>query len=190
MIFKRVHTVLLLLMITVLAGAQSKSSSTVKNSVLSQGTWYKFAIDTTGIFKIDRQFLQNLGINTNELDPKNIRIYGNGGQLLPMLNSSFRYDGLQENAILVSGEDDGSFDANDFVLFYGKGPHQWKTIPLQPNLSRHQTNIYSDKAFYFITVDNGLGKRIKNATEITAAATQQVTTYNDYEFFEEEKTNL
>jgi hypothetical protein len=190
MIFKRVHTVLLLLMITVLAGAQSKSSSTVKNSVLSQGTWYKFAIDTTGIFKIDRQFLQNLGINTNELDPKNIRIYGNGGQLLPMLNSSFRYDGLQENAVLVSGEDDGSFDANDFILFYGKGPHQWKTIPLQPNLSRHQTNIYSDKAFYFITVDNGLGKRIKNATEITAAATQQVTTYNDYEFFEEEKTNL
>ena len=107
-----------------------------------------------------------------------------------MLNSDFRYDGLQENAILVSGEEDEQFDANDFILFYGKGPHQWKVNTTSPNLSRHQTNIYTDKAFYFISVDNGLGKRIENATEITAPANQQITTFNDYVFFEEEKVNL
>ena len=29
----------------------------VTNSVLANGNWYKFAIDTTGIFKIDKSFL-------------------------------------------------------------------------------------------------------------------------------------
>ncbi len=187
--FKK-NTLLLFLIITTFVFAQNKSSSTVKNAILSQGTWYKFAIDTTGVFKIDRQFLQNLGINTNQLNPKHIRIFGNGGQLLPVLNSDFRYDGLQENAIMVSGEEDGRFDANDFILFYGKGPHQWKVDTTSPNSSRHQINIYTDKAYYFISVDNGLGKRIENATEITAPANQQITTFNDYVFFEEEKVNL
>jgi len=190
MIFKKYITLLLFLFITAFIVAQNKSVSTVKNSVLSQGTWYKFSIDTTGIFKIDRSFLQNLGINTNEINPKNIRIFGNGGQLLPMLNNDFRYDGLQENAIIVNGEDDENFDSNDFILFYGKGPHDWNTVPSQSNLSRHRTNIYSEKAFYFLTVDNGIGKRINNDTEITLPTTQEVTTFNDYVYFEEETTNI
>jgi len=71
-------------------------SSTVKNSVLASGEWYKFAIDTTGVYKIDRDFLQNLGINVNSINPKNIKIYGNGGEMLPFKNSDFRNDGLQE----------------------------------------------------------------------------------------------
>jgi hypothetical protein len=33
------------------------------NSVLSNGTWYKFAVDTTGVFKIDKNLLQKIGIN-------------------------------------------------------------------------------------------------------------------------------
>ena len=187
---QRKYLLLFILLSTTYFFAQKKSVSTVKNSVLSQGTWYKFAIDTTGVFKIDRSFLQSLGVNTNEINPKNIRIFGNGGQLLPMLNSTFRYDGLQETAIIVNGEDDGVFNTNDYILFYGKGPHNWNVNTTQPDLSRHQTNIYTDKSYYFLTIDNGEGKRISNTAEITLPATQQVSTFNDYMFFEEEETNL
>ncbi len=172
------------------SSAQNLTSSTVKNSVLSEGTWYKFAVDTTGVFRIDRSFLQNLGIDVNQINPKNIRIFGNGGQLLPMLNSDFRYDGLQENAIQVIGEGDNSFDAGDFILFYAKGPHQWITNISQPEQTRHQNNIYSDKAFYFITTDNGLGKRIQTAPENTSPTTLQVTNFNDYLVHEEDEVNL
>ncbi len=195
MIFKKNNTLLfivLLLPFFVLSQEvkRNKSASTVKNSVLSQGNWYKFAIDTTGVFKIDGKFLQNLGINTNEINPKNIRIFGNGGQLLPMLNSDFRHDGLQENAIFVKGEQDNSFDNNDYILFYGKGPQQWDIVSEQPSQSKHINNIYSDKAYYFITVDNGLGKRILNNIEITAPATQTITTFNHYDYAEDEKENI
>ena len=164
--------------------------STVKNSVLSQGTWYKFSVDTTGVFKIDASFLQKLGINTSEINPKNIRIFGNGGQLLPQLNSEFRYDGLQENAIFVQGEDDNTFNGNDFVLFYAKGPHDWLINTQQQNQIRHRNNIYADKAYYFLTVDNGLGKRIQNDAIITAPETLQISTFNDYLVYENDEVNL
>ena len=64
--------------------------SQVTNSVLSSGNWFKFSVDTTGVFKIDKNLLQQIGIGTNGLNPKKIHIYGNGGNLLPTLNSDFR----------------------------------------------------------------------------------------------------
>ena len=36
--------------------------SQVVNSVLSEGNWFKFSVDTTGVFKIDKSFLQDIGI--------------------------------------------------------------------------------------------------------------------------------
>ena len=160
------------------------------NSVLSTGTWYKFSIDTTGIFKIDKSLLEKIGINTSNLDPKNIKIYGNGGNLLPQLNSEFRYDDLQENAIYIEGESDGSFDNDDFILFYGKGAHSWEINPFDFNLTKHVNNIYSDKAFYFITVDNGFGKRIKTSDEITQPTDEQIINFQDFMVHEVDKTNL
>ena len=100
--------------------------SQVQNSVLAEGTWYKFSVDTTGVFKLDRSFLSQLGVNVNTIDPRKIHIYGNGGTMLPELNSESRYEDLQENGIYVEGESDGRFDADDFILFYAKGPHDWE----------------------------------------------------------------
>ena len=198
MSFKKKYILPLLLLVSFLATAQVTKKqntfqykfSTIKNSVLSQGNWYKFAVDTTGIFKIDRQFLQSLGINVADINPKNIRIFGNGGQLLPVMNSEFRYDGLQENAIYIEGEDDNSFDNNDFILFYAKGPHDWIINSQQQELTKHRLNIYSDKSYYFLTIGNDPGKRIQNATPILASETIQVSSFNDFMIYEKENVNL
>ncbi|MDP3352478.1 MAG: type IX secretion system sortase PorU [Flavobacteriaceae bacterium] len=168
-----------------------QKSSTVKNSVMSTGNWYKFSVDTTGVFKIDRNFLQNLGINIANVNPKNIRIFGNGGGMLPFKNSDFRYDDLQENAIYVNGEEDNKFDTNDFVLFYAKGPHQWKNgANLDLQSISHQQNIFDDKAYYFISVDNGLGKRIQNEVSLTTTPILSINSFQDYTFVEKDKINL
>jgi hypothetical protein len=164
-------------------------SAQVINSVLTEGNWYKFAVDTTGVFRIDRGLLQQIGVPTDNLDPRKIHIYGNGGNLLPEINGNFRYEDLQENAIYIEGEADGSFDANDFILFYGQGPHDWEVNPDTGNAT-HRQNIYSDKGYYFITVNNTDGKRIQPATAISEPATTQITTFNDYIFYEQETINL
>lgn len=166
------------------------SQSSVKNSALATGTWYKFAIDTTGIFKIDKGFLEKLGVNTNNLNPDNVKILGNGGALLPTLNSDFRYDGLQENALYIKGGDDGVFNDSDYILFYGKGPESWDTNTVEPINTKHVNNIYADRAHYFLSVDSGKGKRIENAVEIVGNPAETINTFDDYQVFEEDLQNL
>ena len=163
--------------------------SQVNNSVLANGSWFKFSVDTTGVFKIDKTLLQQIGISTNNLNPKKIHIYGNGGNLLPEFNGDFRYDDLQENAIYIEGEEDNSFDANDYILLYAKGPHSWE-VDINTNNVSHKQNIYSDKAYYFITVNDNNGKRIQSASSVTGSPVTQLTSFNDYIFYENETTNL
>ncbi len=159
------------------------------NSVLSTGEWYKFSIDTTGVFRLDRSFLQSMGINTSSIDPRNIKIYGNGGKMLPFLNSDFRNSDLQENTIEVVGGEDGSFDANDYILFYGIGPDNWE-VDLLPTNTRHQKNIFSDQSYYFITTSGSAGKRIENTIPIDENSSQSITTYDDYTFYEKDERSL
>jgi len=73
----------------------SFDSQIVTNSVLNQGEWYKFYIDTTGVFRLSKNFLSNLGVNVNSVDPRNIKLYGQGGKPLPLRNEcllSFCFD--------------------------------------------------------------------------------------------------
>ena len=157
--------------------SKSYRTSAVQSSVLSSGSWYKFAIDTTGVFKIDYNFLKDLGISLDGLNPKNIKIYGNGGSMLPQKNEDSRIDDLQENSIFVSGEEDGVFNQNDYVLFYGKGPHDWKTE--SETSIEHRKNIYSDKAYYFLNVDSGLGMRLSESVNVIGVATDFITNFKD-----------
>ncbi|CAL2088256.1 Por secretion system protein PorU precursor [Tenacibaculum sp. 190524A02b] len=159
------------------------------NSVLSNGNWYKFSINTTGIFKIDASFLSQLGIDINTVNPKNIKIFGNGGNMLPQKVDTFRHNDLQENAIYVHGESDNTFNQDDFILFYGLGPHHWSVDPVSSNVS-HIQNIYSDKAYYFLTIDNSPGKRITTLTQPTQNSIKTINSYNDYTFHEVETRNL
>ena len=141
----------------------SRKIASSQNSVLSEDLWYKFAIDTTGVYKIDKTFLEDLGINMSNVNPENIRLYGNGGGMLPVSNSDPRFEGLQENAIIVAGEGDSKFDNEDYMLFYGQGPHKWiyKNKTSLPEV-KHVLNIYSDQAYYFINISNTKGKEFRN----------------------------
>jgi hypothetical protein len=161
----------------------------VNSSVLASGDWYKFSVDTTGVFKIDKNLLQRIGVSTNGLDPKNIQIFGNGGALLPVLNNEFRNEDLQENAIYIEGEQDGSFDANDFILFYAKGPHDW-VVNTENETPKHRQNIYADKSYYFLTVGANNGKRIvSKETNTDTVDTPPITSFDDFTFYEKEEFN-
>ena len=169
----------------------SRKNTIVKNSVLASGEWFKFAISKTGVYKLNRKFLQDLGINVNSINPKNIKIYGNGGAMLPLRNSEFRYDDLQENAIIVNGESDASFDNDDFILFYAQGPHTWDygSNPAL-NSTLHKFNIFSDESYYFLTIGDSEGKRIFPQESITASSNSTINNFDDFVFLEKDEVNL
>ena len=158
-----------------------------QNSVLAQGDWIKIGIVSSGIHKLDANFLQKSGINFAQINPQNIKIYGNGGGMLPQANNIPRAKDLIENAISVEGEADGRFDNQDFILFYGQSPHTISYDSLSKSF-KHQFNIYSDTTFYFLTVSDTKGLRIKDQNSI--AATQEITTFDDYDFHEIDRKNI
>ena len=77
--------------------------SYASQSVLSEGNWYKMGIVAPGVYRLEKSFFSNLGIDANSLDPRQIRIFGNGGGMLPQANDAERHDDLVENRIPGSG---------------------------------------------------------------------------------------
>jgi len=165
------------------------TTKSASNSVLNEGSWYKFGIDKTGVYKIDKTFLSNLGINTSGINPQNISIYGNGGQMLPFRIGDFRYDDLQENSIQVVGESDGVFDTDDYILFYAKGPHDWVHNNSLESL-QHRKNSFSEKAYYFIHIGDTAGQRISAASVVSGTPVLEFTKFDDYIFHEIDIRNI
>lgn len=154
----------------------------IENSVLSSGEWYRFYIEKSGVYKITKGFLESLGFNTN-VDPRNIRIYGNGGRMVPLLNSTSYPIDLEENAIQFIGEDDGNFSNQDFILFYAEGLDTWSVE------NRTHLNLYSDKSYYYVTSSLGTGKRIQESTQPTATPSMNFAVFDDYQFYEKDLIN-
>ncbi len=160
----------------------SNRNTALTNSVLASGNWYRFKIEKTGVHRLDRNFLNSLGMDVNNLDPRKLKIYGNGGNMLPLLNSENTDFDLAENAIQVIGEEDGSFDSGDFILFYGE------TQQFNED-SNTNINLYDDNAYYFITADGQNGNRISPYNEPSGNATTTISQFNDYQFFELDENN-
>ena len=155
----------------------------ISNSVLASGNWYRFYVEKSGVYKISRSFLQQLGFDVNT-DPRNIKIYGNGGRMLPMKNSVPYPSDLAENAIKFVGEEDGSFDNSDYILFYAEGLDNWS-----PENGTHN-NLYSDRSYYYVTSQGGAGKRIANMGQPGGAATLTTAVFDEYQYHEKDLINV
>lgn len=168
----------------------SSSKRAASNSVLSTGNWLKFSVTKDGFYKIDAAMLSANGVNLSSLDPRTLKLYTHQGGMLPEANSAFRYDDLPENAIQVIGESDGKMDNGDYILFYAQSPHKWKyNNALQRYV--HETNIYSDKTFVFVTFGGTAGKRMSAKPDGNGLTANASYNWFDYlEIHEEELENI
>ena len=161
-----------------------KNAAPITNSVLANGSWYQFYVEKSGIYKISKSFLQSLGFNTNGIDPRKIKIFGNGGRMLPLSNSSYYPLDLIENAIQVIGENDGVFNNDDFILFYAEG------VDTYSSESQTNINLYDTKSYYYVTIQGDDGKRIENAVQPSGSSTINTSVYDDYQYHEVDLTNI
>ncbi len=158
-----------------------------KISKLSDGDIYKFSITQNGVHKITASFLKELGIDVASINPKNIQILGNGGRRLPERIAIDRIDDLAENAIFISGESDGVFNDNDFILFHAVGPKP--VVQASDSTYRVDNNPYTEAAYYFIKIGNTQGLRIKNQNSL-ASAPYATNSFLDCQRYELDKVNL
>ena len=162
---------------------RNNPKSLIEPSVMKSGQWYRFYVENTGIHKIDKDFLEDLGINTNNLDPGKVKIYGHGGEMLPMLNSvEFPIDPI-ENSVKFVGQNEDVFNDDDYLLFYGKGSGEFNSE------NNTNLNLFEDKTSYFLSISGSNGQRVSEYIEPNNSELI-IDYYTNYQFHEIDEYNL
>jgi hypothetical protein len=166
------------------------AKSYVANSALQNGNWYQIKISNSGVYKVDKDFLENMGIQTNNLSSNSINVYGNGMGMLSIQNSDFHPDDIVKNPIKMNDGGDGLFNSSqDYFLFYANGPDEKKYVP-----GTGMTiikNIYVDKSIYFIHIDpSDAPARISNGGLSANPSTISVSTSDNVISHEEDLANF
>ncbi|MFN8277708.1 MAG: type IX secretion system sortase PorU [Chitinophagales bacterium] len=160
------------------------------HSALASGSWWKMGVSNTGVYKIDYNYLKNaLRGDVSNVTLSTLAVYGSEGGMVPEDNSISRIDDLQElSSYVYDANGNNRMDADDYLLFYAHGPHSWRYNSSSARFE-HQFNVYSDKAFYFLTTTQGTGKRLVSLPSATGV-NQYFTEFDDYAFHEVDDYNL
>lgn len=150
------------------------------SSVLATGKWVKLKTSAQGIHKITYDQLQAWGF----ANPSAVRLYGNGGYMLPKMNDGTYGGDLQQNAVAHAQDGQGK----NCIFFYSTGTVKWRQ-DAATGLFIHELNNYSDFAYYFLS-DQGTEKLIETKPAVTAPATHQVISFNERAYYEQELENL
>jgi hypothetical protein len=146
-------------------GIRAAPEST-QGSLLAEGNWYRITIDSDGMYRINASTLQEAGIPIESIDPRTIKMYSHGGRMLPENVSEDRPADLVELALYVHGENDGRFDAGDYVVFYGTGTTVWD-YDSTARIFNHRHNYYTGTNTYFLTYGGSSGKRVQMAPSLS-----------------------
>ena len=171
-------------------GVKDNSLRKTNSGPFASGNWYRFETPDEGIYKIDRTFLQNLGINVDNVDPRTIKIFGYGGYSLPeSFLSESNNQGFQETAILISGESDGQFNTNDYILFYGRSTEFWEYSTAKRAVVRVK-QPYSKKNYYWLTYGGSTGKRMNDKVSLNVSGAFQQTSTKAFKSFDKDSISV
>lgn len=159
-------------------------------SVLSSGNFYKIAVAAEGMYKVDYKFVkQTLQIDPGSFNLSSLAIFGNGGGMVPDLNSVSRADDLTENnTVVVDNNGNNKMDEDDYLLFYAQMPDKWNFITSTQTF-KHEKNLYTDKTFYFLSTDAGTGKRVSLAVS-GGSANKTITDFDEHAYHDNDEYSL
>lgn len=164
--------------------ADDAVSPALRVNSFGPGEWYKVRITETGLYRIDRQTLQQAGMDVNGINPRTLRLFSGGGRTLPHDVDSPR-PALAEVAIRVAGEQDGRFDENDTILFYGTGVSGFEFLQA-PRTYAFYDNPYTDTNVYWLSTGGStpglrIGDRLVSQTSGATRTDTQVRRHEERE---------
>jgi len=171
-----------------LALAPLKIESTgdwVGNSVLAAGSWYKVAVEQSGIHRLSYEQLQEIGLQ----NPASVSIYGTGARQLPEKFSEGYTDDLKPIPIYMDKGGDGMFSPGDYILFYAEGLLDWEYDQVE-EFYLPEIHNYSLKGYYFLTDGQGPSVVPEDAVTEPGDPSVEVTQYDFRIHVEEETYNL
>ncbi len=158
-------------------------------SIFSEGVFYKLEIQEEGVYRIGTDFLQQLGIDWQGLNPSQIRLYALPGGMLNQSNDSLFYTQPIALPLKIISNQDAVFDPDEYILFYVQGANK-KIYNFENQTIKEETNLYSDNNYCFLTIVNNLETPLIEDGTILSQTSHEIETFNDYIYFEEEKINI
>jgi hypothetical protein len=164
---------------------QNGKDSYSQVSRLSSGKWFRIAVISDGIYRIEYSRLKQIGLE----NPSNPIIFGNNFGQLSYYNDDLKPDDLKELAIVTYTGSDGIFNEGDYLLFYGQGTGRWNYNQASKTFTYLHHN-YSDTAFYFVTSGSSPGKKINNYLEPSQAVNYTSSESDALFVHEQDEENL
>ncbi len=134
--------------------AQAQFNSPWSQWINASQIYYKIPVIQDGVYRLTQTDLAAAGISG--INPQHFQLFHRG----------------IEHALFINGENDGSFDADDYIEFYGKrndGTLDADTFIYSPATRQVNKyyNLYSDTTAYFLTwtLDGTSGKRMEIVDE-------------------------
>ncbi len=124
--------------------ASASASPLALESAPATGLSYKIRVERDGIYRLTYDDLSAAGIPVGAIDPRTFKMWEQGSEI----------------AIYVEGENDGSFDPGDAIIFYGK-------------MARTR---YQDPNVYWLTYGGAFGARM-GARDVTPGTAPLVSDY-------------
>ncbi|MFC1557845.1 C25 family cysteine peptidase [candidate division KSB1 bacterium] len=107
--------------------------------------YYKFQTEADGLYKVTYDYLIAGGVDVSAFNPQTIKLFNKG----------------EEVPVYVNGEQDGTFDNNDYIIFYGT----------RNTDSTEYFNLYSNRNVYWLTWGGNQGKRFEDYDGTVTAGT-------------------
>ena len=159
-----------------------KSSKVYKNhSVLASGKWIKVYTTDAGVLKLSYSKLKEMGIS----DPANVAVYGNGGYMVPKMNSVDYPDDLNQIPVIHQKDKNGQ----ECIFFYSSGTTSWN-FDSAVNMFVHNINLYSDTTFFYLSSDVAQSPSPQSKQIVESSPDVQFKTYDALDYREVEKNNL
>ncbi|MEO0075802.1 MAG: C25 family cysteine peptidase, partial [candidate division WOR-3 bacterium] len=135
------------------------------------GTWIdyskeyiKLAIPADNIYRITYNDLISYGLNPALINPKTFKLFVRG----------------KEHPIFVFGEEDNSFDANDYIEFYAERNYSYQNYRQIVNVGQDYINYmnrYNDTTIVWLTWDGAFGKRLSIVSENNLATPDTIKSH-------------
>ena len=131
------------------------------DNVMSKAdSWFIFSVKSAGPVKIDRSYISSLGIDPDDIDPAQIRIFDDGWRELDRTVSEEPPD-LEEVPLYAIGLDDDRFDSGDALYFYARGPSDWF---VNGNVLSYQMHRFTFENVYWLSIGGNFsstGRRLQ-----------------------------
>lgn len=156
---------------------QPQSRKRMQTSSFPAGTWLSFHIEKDGMAKISYNSISSIYNQTSTIDPRSIMLFTGPelGRSKTQATNQPIQDNLVEIGLFISGENDGTFDSNDEIFFYGKGASGYDVMSGSVVFNQ---NLYFTHNTYYLLIPNDTSLRGNRITDGTIP--DEITLSIDY----------